>query len=254
MDDETTDAERTGSIRTRTVPFTLVRSTDGPAGGSDGDGLTLEGYAAVFGTRTRIDSWEGYFDEEFLFGSFTKTLRERTPIVQFDHGHHPLLGSLPIGMPEEWREDRQGLYLRARLHDNWLVQPVRDAIASGALTGMSIRFRVIKETIDESGEIPLHSVTEAALFEGGPVVFPAYETTSVGVRSAEVARLLADPAARAELARALVLGTPTPEAGGDATSGGAATPDQEPLAHSGHTAEARARALALITTTGRNPR
>lgn len=234
---------------TRTVPFTVTRSTDGPAG-DQGAGLTLEGYAAVFNQPTRIDSWEGFFDEVIAPGAFAKTLQERTPIVQFDHGHHPLVGSIPIGMPEEWREDPQlGLYLRAALHDNWLVQPVRDAIASGSITGMSIRFRVIKETIDESGDVPLRTITEAMLFEGGPVVFPAYDGTSVGVRSAEIAALLADPAARIELARALVLGTPTPEAGGDATSGGAAAPDQEPLAHSGLTAEARARALALITNT-----
>lgn len=238
---------------TRTVPFTVTRSSDGPADDQGSEGLTIEGYAAVFNQPTRIDSWEGFFDEVIAPGAFAKTLKERTPIVQFDHGHHPLLGSIPIGMPEEWREDAQlGLYLRAALHDNWLVQPVRDAIASGSITGMSIRFRVIKETIDESGDVPLRTITEVALFEGGPVVFPAYEGTSVGVRSAEIAALLADPTARAELARALVLGTPTPEAGGDATSAGAATPDQEPpLAHSGLTAEARARALALITT-GRN--
>ena len=38
---------------TRSVPFRLERATE------DGDGLTLEGYGAVFDTPTRIDSWEG---------------------------------------------------------------------------------------------------------------------------------------------------------------------------------------------------
>jgi len=37
---------------TRSVAFELERAD------SDGDGLTLEGYAAVFDSETVIDSWE----------------------------------------------------------------------------------------------------------------------------------------------------------------------------------------------------
>ena len=137
---------------TRSVPFRLERATE------DGDGLTLEGYGAVFDTPTRIDSWEGAFDEVIARGAFAKTLQERTPVIQFDHGHHPLVGSIPIGSPEILREDAQGLYVKARLHDNWLIQPVRDAIASGSIDGMSFRFSVVKETVDESGDFPLRTV------------------------------------------------------------------------------------------------
>ena len=83
------DAPREDLIRS--VDFALVRSEDG------GDGLTLEGYAAVFDSPTRIDSWEGQFDEVIQRGAFKKTLRERTPVLQFDHGQHPLIGSIPLG-------------------------------------------------------------------------------------------------------------------------------------------------------------
>jgi HK97 family phage prohead protease len=218
---------------------------------ADGDGLTLEGYGAVFDSPTRIDSWEGTFDEVIARGAFAKTLRERTPVIQFDHGHHPLVGSIPIGSAEVLREDEHGLYVRARLHDNWLTQPVRDAIASGAIDGMSFRFSVVKEAVDESGDTPLRTVQEVKLYEVGPVVFPAYEATSVGVRSREIAALLSDPSARAELARALVLGTPSDEAARPGTSDvEAAATDQEPQAHSGLSSEQRARALALLTIEG----
>lgn len=168
----------------------------------DGDGLTLSGYAAVFDTPTRIDSWEGLFDEQFARGSFKKTLKDRTPIIQFNHGRDAAIGEVPIGAFTTLKEDTRGLYVEARLHDNAHVQPVRDAIASGALTGMSIRFRALAEKIDIKPDIPMRTITEAQLFEAGPVTFPAYPTTSVGVRTEDLAttgtpaadEALADPA------------------------------------------------------------
>lgn len=147
------------------------------------DGFTLEGYAAVFDTPTRIDSWEGRFDESLVRGAFAKTIKERKPVLQFDHGHDSRTGSVPIGAIDELREDDHGLFVRARLHDNDLVKPIRDAITSGAIDGMSFRFRVLREDWDETGETPHRSIREVDLFELGPVVFPAYESTSVGVRS-----------------------------------------------------------------------
>ena len=224
---------------TRSVPFQIQRAAD-----DGGDGLTLEGYGAVFDSPTRIDSWEGQFDEIIARGAFAKTLKERTPVIQFDHGHHPVLGSVPIGAVDTIREDAHGLFVRARLHDNWMTQPVRDAIASGAIDGMSFRFQVVKETVDESGDTPVRTVNEVKLYEVGPVVFPAYESTSVGVRA--VAQQLNDPEFRALLARALVLGTPD-EAAPAGTSDEAAAPDDGAAAqHSGMSPEARDRVLTLL--------
>jgi uncharacterized protein len=198
---------------TRSVPFTLERAAE------SGDGLTLEGYAAVFDSPTRIDSWEGTFDEVIARGAFAKTLKERTPVIQFDHGHHPLVGSIPIASAETLREDSHGLYIKARLLDNWLVQPVRDAIANGSIDGMSFRFSVVKETYDESPETPLRTVQEVKLYELGPVVFPAYADTSVGVRSDM------PDSERLALARALILGTPNEAAPGTSDEAAGNTPE-----------------------------
>lgn len=163
-------------LLTRACSFE-TRDTD------NGDGLTLEGYAAVFDTPTRIDSWEGMFDEVIAPGAFAKTIRDRRPVMQFDHGHDIATGSVPIGAIESIREDKRGLFVRARLHDNARVEPIRQAISSGAIDGMSFRFQVVREEWDESGDIPVRTIREVKLFEVGPVVFPAYEATSVGVRS-----------------------------------------------------------------------
>lgn len=204
---------------TRTAPF--VARADGA-----GDGLTLDGYGAVFNAETVIDSWEGEFREVIVPGAFRRTLRERTPKMQFDHGRHPLIGSIPIGTFETGypQEDDQGLRVVGRLADNWLVQPVREAIASGAVDGMSFRFSVIREIwTDASGRkltdprmiaeflwrppedgLLLRTIQEVKLSEVGPVVWPAYEQTSVGVRTIDLARLH-EPATRALLARAVLM-------------------------------------------------
>lgn len=188
----------------RSVPFTVTRSED-----NGDDGLTLEGYAAVFDSPTRIDSWEGKFDEKIRRGAFAKTISENTPVLQFDHGSHPLIGSIPIGTIRSLREDENGLHVKARLSNNWLVEPIRQAIAEGAVKGMSFRFSVVREEWDEPkrndpDSVPSRTLTEVRVAELGPVVWPAYRETSVGVRSQQILSELNDPDVRHEVARALL--------------------------------------------------
>lgn len=212
----------------RSVPFTFARAIGDTGSGTDG--LTLEGYAAVFDQRTEIDSWEGSFVETIRKGAFRKTVRERTPVLQFDHGRHPLVGSIPIGRIGTISEDDQGLYVQARLSDNWLIEPVRVAIRDQTITGMSFRFDVVRdewrdnqgvllkpgELIDllyDAGERgPLErTLVEVKVRELGPVVFPAYEATTVSVRAKGIAeQIFHDDAMRRELCRSLVEDTPPP--------------------------------------------
>jgi HK97 family phage prohead protease len=220
--------------RVRAVPFQLTRAADG------GDGLTLEGYAAVFNDTVRIyDPWDGEYDERFAKGAFRKTLRERTPYLMYQHGRHPLVGPLPIGTITDASEDDRGLRVTARLHDNWLVEPVRDAIASGSVSGMSIMFEPVKDTRDDSGDRPVITRTEVKLLELGPVVFPAYDNTEVGVRATciedlnDLRRVLTTkdvdgeaPDVPAEAPEAEVPATPD-EAAPEGTSDEAGTPDPE---------------------------
>lgn len=210
----------------RSAAFDIVRAED------TGDGLTLEGYGAVFDTPTRIDSWEGEFDEVIARGAFRKSIRERTPRIQFDHGHHPLIGSIPIGAISEISEDDRGLHVVARISDNWLMQPVRDAIAEGSIDGMSFRFTVVREewrdaagVLVKPGELeqllwnpgdrgPLQrTLKEVKVAEVGPVVWPAYDSTSVGVRARNIATAISDDDQLCrKIQRALAHGTDPGEA------------------------------------------
>lgn len=190
-----------GTVIERSASFELRDALMGPD-----DGLTLVGLAAVFNQDTEIDSWEGDFLENIRPGAFRKTIRERTPVLQFDHGRHPLIGSIPIGVIESIVESDIGLDVEARLSDNWLVQPVRDAISERSITGMSFRFEVIRdEWRDNAGKLlkpdelpsllwdagdrgPIRrTLIEIKCPELGPVVFPAYAGTSVDVRASEFA-------------------------------------------------------------------
>lgn len=217
----------------RTTPFALANA-------ADDDGLTLDGYAAVFNRKTIIDSWEGRFWEQIAPGAMKKSFRENPPRVQFDHGRHPLIGSIPIGAPVSGfpREEvdpalapEGGAHIVARLHDNWLIQPVRDAIASESVNGMSFRFGVVtevwhdadgKQIRDEQAlhellrrswmedladdELLIRTLKEIRVPELGPVVWPAYAETSVGVRSKTIDLAnLGDPDTKNFLARALLL-------------------------------------------------
>lgn len=214
---------------------------------ADSDGLTLEGYAAVFGSPTEINDWDGRYTETIHHGAFRRSLSKRTPVLQFDHGQHPLVGSIPLGSIEELNEDDHGLFVRARLHDNWLVEPVRDAIRSGAVGGMSFRFQVRKD--EWSKDRSERQIREVELYELGPVVFPAYADTTVGVRSQQLATLLTDPEVRADLARILIAGTPQGEPAPSShveDSRNVPTPDAKPDHASGpDITVARMRVLSL---------
>ncbi len=205
-----------------TPPGPAVRHLrfDGEAGS---DGRTLVGLAVPFDEPTRIDNWiEGTFDEQFRKGSFKRTIGQRTPKLQFEHGTHTLFGSLPVGEIRSLTETDRGLEVEARIFESELFAPLREAIASQALDGMSIRFRALQmeKTLPQTDdEVELRTVTEAELFELGPVVFPAYSGTEVDMRSLGVIDM-ANEDDRHRLASALL--------GGVSLVGQGSTAPQEP--------------------------
>lgn len=185
-------------VQVRQLDFEVAR---------DEDGLTLDGYGAVFDSWTEIADSQGLYRERIAPGAFRRTLGQRMPVLQFDHGQHPLIGSIPLGRITSISEDAHGLRVRAKLSDNWLVEPVRDAIRDGAVTGMSFRFRVMDDEWTRGADgMDERTIREVALLEVGPVVFPAYPETSVSVRS--IVAALVDDETRHEVARALLTNDP----------------------------------------------
>ena len=232
-DDASRNAPRNGLVRS--VAFDIREA--------DGDGLSFEGYAAVFNSPAMIDSWEGTFRETIQRGAFKKSIQEMTPVMMFDHGQHPMIGSLPIGQITSLREDSHGLRVEARLLEDPLFGPVREAISKKAISGMSFRMNVTKDAWGLGDDnVPERTIRELACPELGPVVFPAYTSTSASVRSKDILAALTEPEIRAEVL-AIIQGTPSPLVGERA-----ADPSAEQGNHSSRSAYLRRKARALLET------
>lgn len=206
----------------RSVPFEL-RATD-----EDSDGLTLEGYGTTFDDFYDVEDWLGIYRERVAKGAFAKTIKERRGLirVQYDHGHHPVLGSIPIGSLQDIREDGHGLFVSVRLHDNWMTEPVRDAVKSQAVSGMSIRFQTTKDEWNYDADPEERTIREVKLYEVGPVAFPANEATSVALRS--LARSLRSSGVDLSQLRGMLPSESTDSAAGESTARESAAEGPEP--------------------------
>ncbi|HUB99105.1 MAG TPA: S49 family peptidase [Solirubrobacterales bacterium] len=152
----------------------------------------LTGYMLRFNEPTVINSvFEGRFIEEIAPGATKKTLSEnRSMRILFDHGADPSVGMKPLTEPR-LVENTQGVrYDDPELFDADYVRELLPALRARQL-GSSFKFRSVQEEwTDDPGRsaenpegLPVRRITEMKIYEGGPVVFPAYEGASAGVRS-----------------------------------------------------------------------
>jgi HK97 family phage prohead protease len=142
---------------------------------------------------TEINSaWEGRFLERFAPGAWKKTIREQMSRVKalFQHGMDPQVGDKPLGPIRTLEETERGGYGEIALLDTSYNRDLLPGLQEG-LYGASHRFKMVREQRDERPErseynpdgIEERTITEARLYEFGPVTFPAYEGASAGVRS-----------------------------------------------------------------------
>ncbi len=147
---------------------------------ADDDGkVTVAGYAAVFGEVTDI---AGYFDEVISAGAFTETLRTADVLAYFDHDRGRILGRSSSGTLR-LNEDAKGLSVEIDLPDTSDGRDVRALIERGDIRGMSFGFRVTKEQWDETGEKAKRTILAVDLREVSIVSEPAYDGTSIALRS-----------------------------------------------------------------------
>ena len=170
---------------------------------ADGDGLSLSGYAALYGVPSLPipGGPRGAFTETIRSGAFADTL-SRKPDVTLRYQHN--LTSLPLARTKSGTmslaEDERGLRVSASLPDNEIGRPVRDSIRRGDISGMSFRFRVPSKAGEKWNAD--YSQRELLAIQLGAEVsvvdFPAYPDTSVFVRHlAEAADIPTDELAEA---------------------------------------------------------
>jgi HK97 family phage prohead protease len=161
---------------------------------SDGTGMpTLIGHVAPWDQWAEIDSlFEGHFLERFRKGAFARTISQQASRIKalFQHGMDPQVGDKPLGPFESLEEDAKGVRYEVPLLDTSYNRDLLPGLEAG-LYGSSHRFSVVQEDWDWEPERssynpdghPERTITEARLFELGPVTFPAYDGTAAGVRS-----------------------------------------------------------------------
>jgi phage head maturation protease len=162
--------------------------------------------------------------------------------VLFQHGNDPDIGDKPIAELRDVGEDEEGAYYEARLFDG-LPALVMSGLRAGQY-GASHRFSVLREREEKRPErsehnpdgLPERTVTEARLFEFGPVTFPAYAGATAGVRSMTddflMAAVRSNPdEVREMLKQAVDLATPSTTEQDDAPSDRDAEPDPQVEVH-----------------------
>lgn len=158
------------------------------------DKRTIEGYASVSNVPTVI--W--YFEEVIAPGAFSRALDELSQGKQdvrslFNHDANYVLGrTARNGNPGTLilREDSKGLWTETTPPEAGKsphADSVVESIRRGDVSGMSFAFTVKKQEWEffdlGADKMDRRTITEiGTLYDIGPVTYPAYDQTSVGLR------------------------------------------------------------------------
>lgn len=161
---------------------------------ADGDGRTVEAYAAVFGSPTEISDQYGHYFEVIDRAAFDGVLKRGVkPAVFFNHGRD-IYGnpsdkwSAPVAVHRSARADGRGLRVEAHFVKTPAGDEALELMRSGAVDGFSFsgkpnRSRQIAPADGES--LPTVIRQELSLKEYGPAVFRAYDDARVLAMRAE---------------------------------------------------------------------
>lgn len=142
----------------------------------DIDERTFGGYASTWDLDQGMD--------QIHPGAFKKSIAEAFPAgrikVLWQHRD-------PIGMPVEMREDKKGLFVKARVSKTALGDEALELMRDGVVDSMSIGFMIPDGRSDED-ENGVRHIREVKLMEFSPVTFPMNEAAIItGVKQIEQA-------------------------------------------------------------------
>lgn len=154
---------------------------------ADGNGLSFQGYAAVFDSLSQD---LGGFRELIKPGAFRRSIESsqasRNPRdIKFflNHNSDVVLGSTRAGTLR-LTEDSRGLLASGELPNSVWGQPVAEAIRRGDISGMSFGFTVDRKGDSWSTDNKTRTLTDIRLLEVSVVTgWPAYTATTASVRS-----------------------------------------------------------------------
>lgn len=166
---------------------------------ADGDKRTLVGYAAVFNSPADI---YGIWVETIEPGAFSSQLSaDVRALVNHDTGR--VVGRTKAGTLR-LSEDSKGLRVEIDLPNTTDGNDLWVSVERGDISGMSFGFRVTKETWDETVNPNRRVIQAVELHEVSACAFPAYDDTTIGLRSRDEWRAANAPEPVVEPETALV--------------------------------------------------
>jgi HK97 family phage prohead protease len=145
------------------------------------EGRTVEGYASVFNSMSED---LGGFREIILPNAFSDVLDNDVRAL-YNHDSNYLLARTTSGTLE-LKEDEKGLYYRFEMPNTSYGNDMLELFRRGDLSQSSFGFTVEKDSWRmEDGQHVRYIERVGSLFDVSPVVFPAYNQASSGLRSAE---------------------------------------------------------------------
>lgn len=151
---------------------------------ADDTGKVAKGYAALFNTKADI---AGCFTETIAPGAFSDTIRTADVRALIDHDTGRVIGRSSAGTLR-LSEDSKGLSVEIDLPDTTDGRDLAVQLDRGDISGMSFGFRVTHDEWDETGDVPARTIHQVELYEVSAVAFPAYDDTSIALRSLDEAR------------------------------------------------------------------
>lgn len=148
---------------------------------AEGDGMTFEGYAAVFDKP----SLPLPFIEYVKPGAFKRSLQSRNRMMLlWNHDTSNPLASTRNGSLQ-LTEDTVGLKVRATLPNTTLGRDIAELVRTGVIDSMSFGFSVKRDSWSKDGQT--RYLEDVTLYEASLVSTPAYEGTAgtVSVRSTD---------------------------------------------------------------------
>ncbi len=146
---------------------------------SDGDEMTLEGYAAVFNSETDL----GAFREVIRPGAFDDVMDNDVRAL-INHDPNLILGRTSNGTLE-LSTDQRGLKYKVKLGDQQYARDFYESVKRGDISQSSFAFTIDKQSWNE--ERTVRSVDKVRqLLDVSPVTYPAYAAATVQARDQQL--------------------------------------------------------------------
>jgi uncharacterized protein len=152
---------------------------------SEGEANVIDGYAAVFNSKTTIgDDW---WTEEIAPGAFSDAIGGDVRAL-FNHDWNNVLGRTK-SKTLKLSEDERGLKFEVDLPNTSFAKDLVESLKRGDINQCSFGFYPTEETWDYNVEPAHRTINKVELFEVSVVSIPAYEDTEVAlVRNKELGK------------------------------------------------------------------